>query len=186
MALLLQCLALGHLTTTTRVPERVLQAGTPASVALAIAGQPRALLGKKVVSSFQEFVPSGDVHMVIVTNDSFTASDRVREIYNPVKMRTISSLRAASFNLTCEPIDHRVTPQDSTSLGRRFVLMMSSRLQVYMDVEETEREQGRQYDWVVSLRTDLVFFEPLSLSGLDPTLVHLPNGGMSSFSISRT
>lgn len=49
--------------------------------------------------------------------------------------------------------------------------------QVYLEVQRYEDAAGRRFDWLLRMRTDVLFLGPLpSLSSISPTTVHVPLG----------
>jgi hypothetical protein len=137
-----------------------------------MSGRVRTLLSTPVVTSYQSYVQPGDLFIVAVGEVNASTEARVREAYKPVNMRTIPNMEAAELNLTCE----------TETTGAKYALVQFVGVRVaYWDVLKSEQQRGKQYGWIVRLRTDLVFFEPLTVHGLDSNLAHIPSGGMSSW-----
>ena len=144
--------------------------------AAALTGQQRSLFSAPVVASFRRHVPRCDVHLVVVGEYDESAKSalagRAAKLYSPVAFRTIQS-DASSFNFPhCEPKPRgRWLPVLVAWVGIR---------RAYEDIEASERRRGRQYEWILRLRTDVVYFEDLAVEALDARFVHLPSGGMAA------
>jgi hypothetical protein len=167
---------------TSQKARNALEADNSQLLAITISGVARSLLSVPVVQSFRRYVPPGDVHIVIAGDLDKATSTRVQAVYTPIAIRTIRKFSTTmDLNATCDSM----TPGPFVLNTQGTLLQFIALHEVFQDVEQTERQRGVNYDWVIKLRTDLVFFEALSIRGLDSNFVHLPSGGMSGESTSR-
>jgi len=179
LAVVALCLPLVHGTTRSWTNEAatVLEAGGQLSLAITISGVERSLLSVPVVQSFRQYAPPGDVHMVIAGELDAVTTNRVHAVYRPVSFRTIKkSTSLDDINATCDTLMLFGPFENAKGTLLQWIALRAA----YQDVLQTEQQRGVSYDWIVKLRTDLVFFEAIPpVRGLDSTLVHLPSGGMS-------
>jgi hypothetical protein len=161
-----------------------LQVDAPSSVALAITGTFRTLLASPVTQSYQRRLNpnlTAGVHIVIAGDVTSGREALLRTTYNPRTYRTMVKLGLDDeLNLTCTQGNVTSTKPHHEKAA---LLQWYGIREVYHDIEQYESTADATYDWIIRLRTDLVFFETLDrhfLGALSYQHVHFPAGGMSS------
>lgn len=153
----------------------------PASVAIAITGLLRSLLSQPVTSSFTSFVRS-PLHLSGYEVDPFI----VLSEQNPADKHLISRLEASVYapkalrllpHAIFKPPCSLATVEDRSAPGHPLVQWLAIGA-CFELIAAAEAARGAQYDWVLRLRTDLVFFAAFPMP-TNAERVYLPSGGMS-------
>jgi len=143
-------------------------------------GLPRSVLSPPMIISFNNYIrPLGaELHMTVIVSNATSVSLReaIQTAWSP---ESLSFMPAEGPNF---PYNPRCDINSSVHTGLIAESFQWLGLhQCYTQIHHAEVERGRQYDWLLRTRTDLVPLEPLPLGMLDPAYAYVPLGGFSPY-----
>lgn len=94
-------------------------------------------------------------------------------------VRSIAYVGTEPLRLRCTGAIERIRARKVRADSYKVLQQWSGIGACYDDVERAEAAARARYDWIVRLRTDLVFIRPLRLSALEPSAVFVPLGGIN-------